>query len=242
METKTYKAKAMIEGDAGRVVAQFATLNVIDLDGDVTLPGAFGSQEVRLAAWGHNWGTLPVGKGSIGESGDKAVFDGVFFLETEAGREHYLTVKALGDLQEWSYGFQVSESEAGQFEGREVRFLKQMTVTEVSPVMRGAGIDTQTLAIKGYGSLTFEAHSEQVLADLQGFADRAGALAALRAKEGRVLSTANMTRIMALMSRMREMADEMEEMMASAQPPKDGERLYLEYQRALAGIQGVLAA
>ena len=152
MDKKLFKGLLEVKQDGqeqGLVRAVFATLNVIDADGDVTLPGAFGNQSVRLGAWGHAWQELPVGKGSIKEEEDKAIFDGAFFLDTEAGREHYLTVKNLAELQEWSYGFRVLESEEGEFEGRQVRFLKKMDVYEVSPVMQGAGVDTVTVAIKG---------------------------------------------------------------------------------------------
>jgi hypothetical protein len=151
MEQKVFRGlmEVKADGEQGLVQAVFATLNVVDSDGDVTLPGAFGNQKVRLGAWGHAWQELPVGKGTIGEEGDKAVFDGAFFLDTEAGKEHYLTVKNLAELQEWSYGFRVLDSEVGQFEGKDVRFLKSLQVFEVSPVMQGAGVDTMTVAIKG---------------------------------------------------------------------------------------------
>src|SRR3990170_517626 len=152
MDKKVYRSTGLElkqEGDQGLVTAVFATLNVIDEDGDVTLPGAFGSQEVKLAAWGHDWGSLPVGRGSIREEGDKALFDGQFFLDTEAGREHFTTIKHLAELQEWSYGFKILERAEGEHEGRPVRFLKRMKVWEVSPVMVGAGVDTMTVDIKG---------------------------------------------------------------------------------------------
>lgn len=151
MEKKftTVQIEVKEEGDQGLVRAVFATLNVIDKDGDVTLPGAFGNQQVKLAAWGHNWGDLPVGRGAIKEEGESAVFDGRFFLDTEAGREHFLTLKNLADLQEWSYGFQVRDSAEGEFEGQQVRFLKDLLVHEVSPVMVGAGMGTRTVAMKG---------------------------------------------------------------------------------------------
>ena len=38
----------------GVVQAVFSTLNVIDKDGDVTMPGAFSEERVNIAAWGHN--------------------------------------------------------------------------------------------------------------------------------------------------------------------------------------------
>ena len=152
MERKTFRGKLTLkaaEGE-GAFTAVFATLGVKDLDGDVTIPGAFQEgQEVRIARWGHNWGDLPVGKGTIHADEKEARVEGQFFMDTQGGQEHYKTVKALGDLQEWSYGFDILEEEPGEVNGEPVRFLKSLDVFEVSPVLLGAGIDTRTEAIKG---------------------------------------------------------------------------------------------
>ncbi len=151
MNRKTFRASIELKADGqpGEFKATFATLNVIDLDGDVTLPGAFTDGErVRISHWQHDWNQLPVGKGTIREEADKAVVDGQFFLDTQSGKEHYLTVKALGDLQEWSYGFDILDYSFGEHEGQKVRFLRKLKVHEVSPVMLGAGIDTGTTDIK----------------------------------------------------------------------------------------------
>jgi HK97 family phage prohead protease len=137
------------DGEEGSFSAVFATLNVIDHDGDVTVPGAFrDGQKVRIAYWGHRWQDLPVGKGVIHADEEKAWVDGRFFLDTNAGLETYRTVKALEELQEWSYGFDIEKWSVGKFADREVRFLEGLNVHEVSPVMLGAGIGTQTTAIK----------------------------------------------------------------------------------------------
>ena len=151
MKTKTFKAPMTVkaEGEAGEFTATFSTLNVRDHDGDVTLPGAFkDGQAVRIAYWGHRWHDLPVGKGVIHADEEKAWVDGRFFLDTEAGSETYKTVKNLGDLQEWSYGFDILKESFGTFDEREVRFLEGLEVHEVSPVFLGAGIGTQTTGIK----------------------------------------------------------------------------------------------
>jgi HK97 family phage prohead protease len=152
MKTKTFRAPMEIKADGqpGEFRAVFSTFNVIDLDGDVTLPGAFtDGAAVRISYWGHRWQDLPVGKGMIHQDEKQAWVDGQFFLDTMAGKETYQTVKNLGDLQEWSYGYDVLRSEQGQFENQDVRFLKELEVPEVSPVMLGAGIDTHTESIKG---------------------------------------------------------------------------------------------
>jgi len=89
-----------------------------------------------------------VGRGTIHSDGKEAWVDGQFLLETETGKEHYNTVKGMGDLQEWSYGFQINDSIPGQFDGQDVRFLRKMKVIEVAPVMQGSGVDTRTADIK----------------------------------------------------------------------------------------------
>jgi HK97 family phage prohead protease len=149
METKSYPAEIKLR-DEGDVEVAFAQLNVVDRDGDITLPGAFPRKAVPISAYGHqSWfGALPVGRGEISEEGDWAIFRGRFFLETEAGREAYATVKAVGELQEWSYGYTILDHFFEQRDGQTVRVLKTLDVHEVSPVLLGAGIGTHTRAIK----------------------------------------------------------------------------------------------
>lgn len=228
-ERKTLPVEWKAESD-GNFRARFSVFNEIDLDGDVTLPGAFTSgAPVRIAQWGHNWGALPVGKGVIGADETKAWADAGFFLDTTHGSDTYKTVKELGDLQEWSYGFDVIEADFGQFQGKEVRFLKKLNVFEVSPVMRGAGTDTGTEFIKG----TFEQDAEHALAAVTRFTDRAKALVAMRAKEGRVLSNANRDRLKAHMETLRSMATELEQLLTDTEP-KESPDLRREYLRLMA--------
>lgn len=150
METKTYRGTFEFkqDDDMGAFTSVFATLNVIDQDGDVTLPGAFSEQEVLVEPWNHDWRTPPVGSATISERGDQAVADGVFFLETEAGRDHHAVAKRLGRRQEWSYSFHIVEASTGEFSGKKVRFLKKLDVVGVGQVTRGAGIDTHTESVK----------------------------------------------------------------------------------------------
>lgn len=155
MKRKIFRApfelKEMGEGEAetGAFSAVFATLNVKDHDGDVTPPGAFEEGQVTIVEpWNHGW-TLPVGKGMIHADNEKAWVEGQFFLDTQAGLDHYKTVKAMGNIQEWSYTFDILESGEGMFKGDRVRFLQKMDVVGVSPVTRGAGIETRTVMIKG---------------------------------------------------------------------------------------------
>lgn len=159
-ETKALKSVEIKDAAEGIVEAVFSTFNVKDHDNDVTLPGAFqDGAKVRISAYGHSsWGPSrgassvpqpPVGKGVLRVSGTEAMLEGQFFLKTQAGRDHFELVKEMDDLQEWSYGYDIVDSERGEFEGEKVRFLKQMIVHEVSPVLLGAGVGTRTIAVKG---------------------------------------------------------------------------------------------
>lgn len=135
------------DGEEGEFRAVFATLNVEDLDGDVTIPGAFEEQGVIVEPWNHDR-TLPTGKGVIKSNETEAWIDGKFFLDTTGGQDTYKTVKNLGDLAEWSYTFNIIDGDWGQHNGNEVYFLRKMDVIGVGPVTRGAGIDTRTVTIK----------------------------------------------------------------------------------------------
>src|SRR4030067_1482952 len=110
---KIFRAPIVLkqDGAAGEFSAEFATLEVIDHDGDITRHGAFREgQETLIEPWNHNYHEPPVGKGVIHERENKAVIEGQFFLDTQSGLDHYKEVKNLGPLQEWSYTFEIEES------------------------------------------------------------------------------------------------------------------------------------
>lgn len=153
MERKALNLYIAADAPEGTVIARFATLNVIDADGDVTLPGAFGDQQVRIQPFGHDTRAFMIGKGTIREEGNEAIMRGVINLDSAAGREAYAALKF--DMEngraatEWSYTYDVEDEEAGMFDGRRVRFLKRLKVHSVDPVFLGAGVGTATLAVKG---------------------------------------------------------------------------------------------
>ena len=153
---KEFKDKDLLSfEDNGTVSAVFSVFNEIDSDNDVVLPNSiksgYGDKGVAMV-WGHDWKNI-IGKGQIIQDDEKAIFKGQFNLNTTAGKEAYETVKAMGDLQQWSFGFEVKDSEMGIFkkengEEKEVRYLKDLKVWEVSPVMVGANQNTYTVAVK----------------------------------------------------------------------------------------------
>lgn len=163
MDSKSMSSIQIKNADEGRVEAVFSTFGVIDHDGDMTDPSAFQhGSKVLISSYNHkSWdGALPVGKGVIEVGSKGATLKGQFFMNTQAGRDTFETVKALAEsgMGEWSYGFEVEDSEPGSVEGKSIRILKKLKVYEVSPVIKGAGIGTQTVGVKeekdaqrGYG-------------------------------------------------------------------------------------------
>lgn len=225
MELEYKKARLEFKKDkpgAFRIV--FAETGVIDLDSDVTSQGAFPTGKmVPMSAYGHgSWqGELPVGKAVITEEGNEAIAEGEFFLNTTQGKDHYETVKALGDIQEYSYGFKPTEFEFGEFEGKDVRFLKKVDVFEISPVLKGAGIGTHTQSIKSDKELTFNDEFEAVLATNSKFVERCKGLAALRATKGKELSTANKERLTSLLKSLTDLEGEIKTLLESSKPVGD---------------------
>ena len=147
--TKRFTMRLVKQDEDGErsVTALFATFNVVDLDGDVTEPGAFGKQSVLMGAYNHNPGMLPPGKGATYEEDDTALFKGRFFT-TSSGTEHYTTIKEAGGTMEWSYRFFVEDGGFETRDGENVFIIRKAKVTHVAPVEAGAGIGTRTVDIK----------------------------------------------------------------------------------------------
>jgi len=149
-----------LKDDSGQVEAVFSLFNSLDSDGDVVVPGAvksgFKNNQVPMV-WSHKL-DMPIGKGTIAQDDDKAVFKGEFFMDTESGKEAYNLVKNMGDMQQWSFGYKVNDSEYAKADDNSTnaRYLKDLTVYEVSPVLVGANQDTYTLAIKSNTELLKE--------------------------------------------------------------------------------------
>ncbi|MBI1757985.1 MAG: HK97 family phage prohead protease [Actinobacteria bacterium] len=193
MDTKHLPRVRIKDAAKGEVTAVFATFDAIDSDGDVTRPGAFtDGAEVRISAYGHgSWdGLLPVGKGVMRSTRTEAVLDGQFFLDTAAGADTFAVVRQMGDLQEWSYGYKPVKWSYGEFDGQQVRFLEQLAVYEVSPVLLGAGVNTRTLSTKG---ATFAGEAEAVLAAVTSLVDRAVDVLAKRQEKGKGLGVDSST-------------------------------------------------
>ena len=153
MDTKRLGHVELKADDKGEFIAVIATYGVVDKDGDVTLPGAHkNGQKVVVSPYGHSsmGSALPVGSGTLHTEPGRTVVKGHYFMDIPEARSAFLTMKRLHQqgLGEWSYGYEVIDAEMGEKDGQRVRILKQQEVYEVSHVLRGAGVDTRTLAAK----------------------------------------------------------------------------------------------
>lgn len=186
----------------GKVLANVATLGVTDKVGDLTKHGFFGKQAAPMA-WGHQWLSW-IGKGDVYEDGDDALFTGEFFMDTQAGEEAFKTVRAMGDLGQWSYGYQPLPGGArpptsGEKANRVLQPLPDgstgVKVLEVSPVLHGAGTATGTIGIKGAWvpgtplptDMKFSDQLQGTVVAVQQALERAQAIKALRDDEGKPL-------------------------------------------------------
>lgn len=186
---KTISGVTVKDATKGEVSAVFSTFNVVDKDGDLTLPGAIkDGTEVVISAYGHesHFGKLPVGKGVIRTTDTEAILEGKFFMNTAAGRETFEVVKELDSLQEWSYHLGNTTRKSVEEDGRRYWVIEDIgLIKEVSPVLIGAGVDTRTLVAKG---LKFNEEGDAVVAAVKSYLDRAGEVMALRGAKGRELS------------------------------------------------------
>jgi HK97 family phage prohead protease len=215
---KTFEAKVSPDDESGLLSAVFSTFGVIDKDGDVTEPTAFTDGQAVPLCWSHDW-AKPIGRGVIKVDPDRAIFEGRFFLDTAAGREAYASVKAMGDLQEYSYGYRVEEAEMSEMNGQTVQILKKLLVFEVSPVLVGAGEGTRTLVVKT--GQTLDDQTDAALAVVTDLIARYRSLADLRAKEGRAISAPRRARMSVIPGQLRGAADELDAILEETEPPKD---------------------
>ena len=63
-EYKNIRGEVKQLENPGEGLAIISTFNVIDSDGDVVVPGAFGEQTVQMIPT-HNWNEAPIGKAKI---------------------------------------------------------------------------------------------------------------------------------------------------------------------------------
>ena len=160
----------MIDESEGIVEAFVNTMGVIDHDGEVIDIDAFGKSIMKggqTVAWFHDQST-PVGKVvdaapvtlGIDEATGmatgrlKAIMQ--FNMNTQRGREAFADVQ-FGSVKEWSVGFRSLADEVELMaDGTKARVIENLDWVEVSPVLRGASPNTQTITSKSASDTTPE--------------------------------------------------------------------------------------
>lgn len=124
--------------------------DALDRDGEIVAREAFASSMGKTIPLiqSHDWGSLPVGKGVVGQNAEGTTLSGSFFLDTTAGAEAYKTAKNMSDLQEFSVGFMPLASDMVLVDGKNVRKITDMELFEASLVLVGASRGTRLSAIK----------------------------------------------------------------------------------------------
>jgi HK97 family phage prohead protease len=202
-----------------------STFGNTDRDNDVIAKGAFAASipdfiRHGFMPVGHNWTGLSVATIEDAHEDDHGLFLRAQFHSTpEAQNARTVTRERMerGKSVGLSIGFRVTP---GASERRDdgVRIIKGADLYEVSIVTVPANALATTLAIKS--GLPLADQSEQVLAACQEMVKRLGSLAELRRKEGRVLSATNRDRLAQHLELHRQMADELQGMLAATAPQK----------------------
>jgi HK97 family phage prohead protease len=230
IEYKTIRTELKAD-ETGKVSAVIATFGVIDRDFDIIEPGTFTPGQKVPMAWAHDW-SRPVGKGLIEVTNSAAIFDGSFFMETQAGLEAYKTVKAMDDLQDWSWGYRVLDATPEMRDGEMIRIIKKAEVYEVSPVLVGAGVGTFTLDLK---NLTFDDHEKTALDAVRSYGERLRSVAGLREKQRRQMGEKRLAGLRAVLLELQAVEKTLESM---AQPDVDVRQLYNQYLQIEARLNG----
>lgn len=239
MDMKYFNTGAVLkaDGDEGSIEAVFSTFNVVDRGGDVVMPGAIEHAKPAPMVWSHDWSRI-VGKGVTDVQPDRAVFKGQFFLDTTAGMDAYRTVKNMGSLQEFSWGFLVNEADYEERDGMTVRLIKSTELFEVSPVLVGEGRNTGTLALK---HAPLHDQTDTALAAVDLVVARYKSLAGLWLKEGRPISESRRGRMAAITEQLDAASADLRAILKETEPAKshDIDALWAEFMTHAAKQNGI---
>lgn len=169
------------------------------------------------------------------------------YLETPRADEVLTGLKA-GAITEMSYAYEVRrwDFEETKDGGLPIRNLYAADLYDVSDVNWGMNPATSADGAKAGQPLT--EHHAAVLAAVASYKERLAALAALRAKEGRVLSGENRKRIEDALGALKDAQSALSDLLAATEPKAQAPagpdaasiaQLYATYQRTLAQLNGV---
>ena len=208
--------------DEGVIEALVSCFGNVDYANERVMPGAFkASLERKLpkGCWAHDWKQIVAKTLDARETDEGLVVRAQFNLETQRGREAFSDVKG-GYVDEFSIGYRVIKDSVEEKSG--VRELHELDLYEFSPVLVGMNDSTALISVKEISPSsepdTLANQVETLLAYGTHLASRFKALHELRAKEGRVFSANNRSRITACVGSMRTVADDLHSLLELTEP------------------------
>lgn len=254
-----YKASpAFTMGIEGRTVTGIAAVHGnIDEGGDRSYPGLFGDFTVNGRSrarflWQHDSSQPPIA--TIDRAFEVSRADlppavlsyapeatgGTAVTRTyleDAFAERVFGGVRSGAITEMSYAYDAKDWKFTEVDDRPVRELFKAEVFDFSDVAWGMNPATSA---DGQKSPLFVEHAT-ALAAVESYIKRYQALAALRAKEGRVLSGENRKRIESAIEALAGASAALKDLLAATEPKQqqDIRQLWLQTQRTLATLNGV---
>lgn len=238
MERKTLLLEKAAVNDDGEFSGYANVFNVVDRGGDRVLPGAFAKDLKRFLAegfiaWGHNWAEM-VAMPTSAKEDEYGLFLGARFHSTERAQEARTITQeriAAGLSMGLSIGYDVLDSEHVTEKGTRIRNLRELFVYETSLVAVPMNQLSTVTAVKGGGlgsGLSYADHLDWVLDEVRAIVTRSTERADARAKEGRVLSSANRDRLARLATALREAQADLDTLLSETEP--EGDKLAREME------------
>jgi HK97 family phage prohead protease len=194
-------------------------------------------------AVGHDWYKLPVASVEDAYEDDYGLFLKAAFHSTpdaQAARTVTTERLARGKSVKLSIGYEVLQDEYVE----EGRLLKDIKLYEISLVTVPANNAANVTGAKSIvpDAMPIADYSDAVLALVKEFDRRISQIHEMRAKQGRVLSEANRTRIGSLLEALTAVAADLKTLLAETEPKADPQKaraVYAEFLRLEALANGV---
>lgn len=187
-----------------------------------------------FVALGHDWRGLPIGTPLEAKEDDHGLFVTAEFHSTDEAQKARTVITerlARGKSVKLSIGYEVLSDEFTQ----EGRLLKQVKLFEWSYVCWPANVmaSVTNAKDKSPAGLSFVDQSQDALAAIEGLLERAEGIKALRVKEGRTLSAANVQRLSGVKNSLAELVTTLDDLLTSSVPEKeksiDTHKLHAEF-------------
>jgi uncharacterized protein len=152
--------KALGDGDPdGTFEAIVSVFGNIDRYGDRVEPGAF-AESLKSGfppiVWSHQWGTPPIGVSLEAKEVEEGLYvkGQLFVAENELARQVYAAMKSVGGdgqpaLKEFSFSYDIVTAGWETEDEEEFFSLKELSIIEVGPCLKGVNEETRLIGVKG---------------------------------------------------------------------------------------------